>query len=475
MSKTYNIVAFDCGNSSIRVVLGTYNGKKIETKVIHQVENYETELNGVYYWDIMYIFRQLKLGLKKAYHVSGNIDSVGICTWGIDYGLLSSQNELLSNPLCYRNDFGSSSLKGISEEDREFIFNQTGIQCDKINTLYQILGYKNHNPEVFNASKEVLLIGDLLLYLFTGEKSTESSIMSTTQVYNAKTLDYSNEILEKFNLSRDSFMEIVDHGKLRGIIRNEIVDELQINSFPFISVASHDTASAVAAVPSSEDDFIFISSGTWSLVGTELEGPIINNDVYKKGFSNEVGAYNKTTFLKNLPGLFIAQRLKRDIEKDGYVYSWDKIVEVAKSAEEFILIDTSDEKFFNPRSMRDAINEEAIKTIGHALEYPALLRTVYESLAFSYKRAIEDIESITGKKYSSIYIVGGGSQNHFLNKITSDLTSKHVFAGPIEATSLGNIGVQLSYFEENINLNSIREIIKASVEITKYSIKQVTV
>lgn len=463
----YNFVAFDCGNSSIKVVLATVEKEKIKYQLIHEVENCETEFLGKYHWNIMYIFKELKLALKKAYEKCGYIDSVGISTWGIDYGLLSG-DEILSSPLCYRNKFGQSTLRKIKPDERKNLFYLSGIQCDKINTLYQLVGYREKYPNIFKLADNILLIPDLLVYLFTGQIGTEASITSTTQYYDFNKKDYSNEILSRFNISKNKLPKLIKNGKVRGYIKDDISKKLLINKFPFICVASHDTASAVVSIPSSEENFIFISSGTWSLIGTETLEPIINFDSYNKGFSNETGVFDTINFLKNTPGLFIAQRLKKDIENEGVRLNWDEICEAASLAREFILIDINDEKFFNPLNMKEAINEEALKRLGKKLDNDSLFRSVYESLGESYKKTINEIEKITNKYYKNIYIVGGGSKNKFLNQITANKTGKTVIAGPEDATSLGNIAVQFSHFINKFDLSYIRNIIKNSVDIEIY-------
>lgn len=467
--KNLNCVAFDCGNSSIRVVLGRYDGNTIKTEVVHQVENYEIECDGIFYWDILNIYRQLEVGLQKAYEVCGRIDSVGISTWGIDYALLNKNDQLLFNPLCYRNSFGDESLKELTSHDVLSLFEQSGIQCDKINSIFQLLGYRKHYPDTFSLASQLLLIPDLLIYLFTGNKSTEPTITSTTQFYDTVKRKYSDNILNKFGIKKELLMPIISHGTIRGNIKDELSSKLGINKFPFICVPSHDTAAAVVSIPSDKDDLLFISSGTWSLIGTELAKPILNKESYTNEFTNESGAFDTITFLKNSAGMYLVQRLKKDCGSQVNLLSWEKIASIASKSRCKTVIDPNARDFFNPQNMAQAIRNYALQS---GQEVPSddasLFCTAYRSLASNYYKTIKQIENITRKKYSVIHMIGGGSRNAFLNQLTADITGKVVISGPHEATSLGNIASQLTYFDHKLDLKKLRKIIANSCEIVEF-------
>ena len=416
--NTYNIVVFNCQKSFIRVILSVVKDNKISYEVIHQIDNYETEFVGKSYWNIIYIFEELKIGLKKAYEKCGYIDSVGVCTWGRDYGLISNSDQLLSSPLCLKNKYGEAAFNKIDDVERKRLFDLSGLQCSEVNTLYQIVGYRDKYPNIFNLADSILLIPDLIIYLFTGEMGTEASITGTTQYYDFNKRSYSSEILERFNISESKFPKIIKNGEVRGYIREEIVLRLGINKFPFICVASHNIASAIASVPL-EEDFIFINSDKYPLIGTEIEEPIINSHLYKKGFSNHVGVFDKVNLLKDIPEINVVQKLK---------YS-------AKT------LDSSLFKYF------------------------------YEYIGECYKQYISEIEKITNKQYKNVYIVGSGSKNNILNQVIANKTERNVIAGLYDATSFGSIGIQLSYFIDDFNLNNIRSIIKNSVDIKVYNPK----
>lgn len=460
MGGKKNYVAFDCGNSSIRVLSGLFDGEKIETQLVHQVPNEAIEVNGIFYWDILYIFRELQAGLQKAYLEYGSVESVGISTWGIDFGLLGKSGQLLGNPLCYRNTFGETVLKDLSKSDKNKIFKATGILDHPMNSLYQLLGIREYLPEYYKEAEQFLLIPDLLAWLFTGEICGEPSIASTTQILNMRDWSYSSEILDHFKLASSLFPHLTKHGEVYGHLKQNIADSLKINVCPFVSIPSHDTASAVVSVPATSDDFLFISSGTWSLIGTELKEPIINDDVYREGFANEGGALGTITFLKNSTGMHILQNIKREMEKDGQKYSWDELVNMADSCTDIVpVFDPNNISFYNPSDMPQAICEYVKKE----LSVSEVLASAYISLACSYKHSIEKIEKLSDKKYNVIHIVGGGCRNDNLNQISSDITGKIVITGPEEATSLGNIGIQLLKDKPSLNLFQIRQILKKSI------------
>jgi len=460
--KKENFVAFDCGNSSIRVVTGLYNGETIALKQLHQVPNETVNVNQIHYWDILHIYKELQYGLQESFVRYGPVSSVGICSWGIDFGLLGESGQLLGNPLCYRNSFGEAVLEKMTEEEKYRIFNATGIPDHPMNSLYQLLGIKKYLPEYYAAARKLLFIPDLLAWLFTGEVCSESTIASTTQMLDMRNNTYATEIIRRYGLDISLFPPLTAHGQCFGNLRKDIADTLKMTVCPFVSVASHDTASAVVAVPAEEDDFLFISSGTWSLIGTERKEPLINRDVYEEGFANEGGAFGTITLLKNSTGMFILQEIKKELEKGGRAYSWDEITRMAGGCEAKIpVFNPNDARFFSPRSMISAICEFFRKD----LTIKEVLASAYLSLACSYRHTIEKIEKLCRKTYPAIHIVGGGCRNHYLNQIIADLTEKTVISGPQEATSLGNIGIQLKVSQPDMGLLQIRKILRESISV----------
>lgn len=465
METKKNYVAFDCGNSSIRVMAGLYDGRKIELRRVHQLPNEAIHVNGIFYWDILYIFRELQLGLKKAYLEYGPVESAGISTWGIDFGLIGKSGQLLGNPLCYRNAFGETALQEISEANKYKTFMATGIMDHPMNSLYQLIGIKKCLPEYYKEAQWLLLMPDLLAWLFTGSICGESSIASTTQILDMRNETYASQVIDLYHLNGSLFPAFIRHGESCGHLKQDIARALKINSFPFVSIASHDTASAVVSVPTQAKNFLFISSGTWSLIGTQLEDPIINRDVYTQGFSNEGGALGTITFLKNSTGMHILQNIKKEMEQGGRNYDWEEIVSLANACKTRVpVFNPNDTLFFNPQDMSTAICKYTKKDL--AIE--EVLASAYLSLACSYRDGIEKIEKLTQKTYPVIHIVGGGCKNNHLNQLTADITGKTVIAGPEDATSLGNIGLQLKRNKPDIDLLQIKKILMASISVQSF-------
>jgi len=461
-----NCVAFDCGNSSFRTVLGQFDGTRTTTEIISQVSHSTIEINGLYYWDILHVFDGLKQGLKEAVNRVGKIDSIGICTWGVDFGFLDRNGYLLANPLCYRNSIGEEELSGLSDTEKRWVFERTGIQNNRINSLYQLTGIKRIMPDLFEIAQHLLMIPDLIGYFFTGEKFTEFSIASTTQLMDVRSKKYSQAVIDRFGLSHSMLKPLKKHGEVIGMLKDSIAEELRIPACPFVCVPSHDTACAVTAVPTQDKDFLLISSGTWSLIGTELQEPIIDQKVFDCDFANEGGVFNSITLLKNSVGMHILQGIKKDLELDGKKYSWDEIVAFARAYRNApCLFDPNSFKLFNPKNMISTI-KSLMKSSDGSIEQ--VIASTYVSLAFTYRRTVEQIQEVTGKDYPCIYIVGGGSQNGYLNQLTADLTGKKVVSGPKEATSLGNIGVQLVAHIDDFNLSAIREMVKNSEVISSF-------
>ena len=462
-NKTYH-VAFDCGNSSFRVLLGTFENDNLAVDVIEQVSNDPIRINGYLYWDILRIFDGLKKGLKKAYDKTGCIDTVGITTWGIDFGIFSKNDILLSNPLCYRNTFGVDSYNSHSEEQKDDNWKDTGIQNHPMNSLYQMEGIRKKMPEVWENADTVLFIPDMLNYLFTGSKYTERSIASTSQLFDVRENNYSKSVLERYDLSSSLFPEIMRHGDAVGMLKKEICKELNINNqIPFICTPSHDTASAVVAVPGSGNQF-FLSSGTWSLIGVELDTPVINDDSYRAGFTNEAGVFNTITYLKNATGLYLLQQIKKDLAKKSCVLSWEELMRMAMdNKDKAVIYDTNCDVLFSTDNVVGAISEF---TGSSAPE--VILSSTYKSLAECYRINIEKIKEVTGKDMTVLHVIGGGSRDNYLNQLTANALGMKVIAGPIEAASIGNICIQKCYTDKGWNLDKIRSVVRESFVLKEF-------
>jgi len=468
-----NIIGLDCGNSSFRVVLGQYDGKKLTTEVIDQTPNDMIRIGEYFYWDMLKIFEGFLASLKKVVKQVEKIDSIGICTWGVDFSLFDKQGNMIGNPLSYRNNLGEIALNKLTEHQKREMFYQTGILCDKINSIYRLSMLKDIMPEIFSIADKVLMVPDILNFFLTGVMINEPSELSTTQLMNSKTRKISPEICKKFDIPERLFCTIGEHGKQIGKVQKSILDEIEVNyDIPVICVPSHDTAAAIVAIPAREKDFVFISSGTWSLIGTETDEPYINDNILNASLTNEIGAFNKITLLKNSAGMFIIQRVKKEYDtKMNKTSTWDELNKLAEHYDgSTLLFNVNNSRFFNPPKMSEAIWNYLIETnqIEGLLDWGAIIKAVYESMACCYAATVEQLENAVLKHFESIYIVGGGSKNIMLNRLTAKRTGRRVYACGQESTALGNIATQLKAINEEMDLSKIREVIGNSISINEY-------
>lgn len=468
MSDTRNMIAFDCSNSSVRTILGTLNGKKIKLKTILRRPNGMIRVNGTDYWDILQVYQNIVDGLREAAS-QVRIDSIGVCTWGVDFALYTREKSMLGNPLAYRNPFGQEILAQYSEGDRRDFFQETGILCDKINSIYMLKALQKKQPEFFQAADRILMIPDILNYMLTGVMQNEPSELSTSQLMNVRTSRISEWMCRHFDLDKNLFGEIGTHGTKIGSLLPSIAEEVGITyEIPVICVPSHDTAAAVLAIPAEEEDFAFISSGTWALIGSEEKQPVITEQVRQAGITNELGAFGAVTLLRNNMGMFIVQKLKSEFPED---LDWEEFYQLADQYSEvpdIPVFNVNDERFFNPDNMGDAIwadflehgylNGTEEKNTG------LILQSFLRSMALSYQKNIHEIEKIRGKNFNKIYIVGGGVKNHRLNKLTADITGKPVVTGSSESTSLGNLLAQIRYFFPSQTVSDLRSLVRSSIE-----------
>lgn len=461
-----HLLALDCGNSSYRIFLGSYDGQKIEMELLDQQPNYMIQVGSLYYWDILRILEGLKRCLRKT-SKDVKIDSIGVCTWGVDFALFSKNGYMLGNPLSYRNGIGAEVLDGISGQDRTQMFDSTGIVCDKINSLYMLLGMKRLMPAVYQAADKLLMIPDILNYMLTGVMQNEPSELSTTQLMDVRTGSVSAEVCERFQLSPQLFCLIGQHGRLVGMLADEIREELAIEyPIPVVCVPSHDTASAVLAVPAAQEDFAFISSGTWSLIGTEVRKPIVTREAMQCNLTNEMGAFGRITLLKNNAGMFLMQRVRSEYQEATQTkVTWEQLLEIAENAKIIATFDVNGSKFFQPVSMSGAIWEDLLESgqVSGRLCWDVVVRSVYESLSSSYAQCIQSLERVTNKRFQTIYVVGGGSRDSLMNRLTAEKTNRTIVTCDSESTTLGNIAAQIAYFEPQSTPEKLREIVRHSV------------
>lgn len=473
MAKTYKFLAFDFGASSGRAMLAKFDGKKITLEEKHRFANDPVTMNGGFYWDIMRLFHEVKQGiLACANSGDKDIDCIGIDTWGVDYGLLDKNDKLLSNPYHYRDtrtdNMFDEAFKVVSKEE---IFDRTGVAFNWFNTLYQLLAAKLSGDVALENAKTLLFMPDLLNFLLTGEKRCEYTIASTSQMFDSRTHQWSTELLEKFGLPTDLFAPIIYPGEQVGVLLPQIAEELGVGQIPVMAVASHDTGSAVASVPVVDnDDFIYISSGTWSLMGVELKEPNVSADALKYNFTNEGGVNKTIRFLKNIMGLWLIQESKRQWKREGEELSFDELERQAGEATPFeSFIDPDYSAFQTPGNMPKRIREYCEKT-GQKIPKTKgeIIRCIAQSLAFKYRSVVEGMEEVTGNKYSVINIVGGGIKDKMICQFTANATKRTVSAGPVEATSIGNVMMQGVATGAITDLKQGREIVKNSFDIAYY-------
>ncbi|MGN1446030.1 MAG: rhamnulokinase [Eubacteriales bacterium] len=465
------MLAIDLGASSGRGIVGSFDGKKITLRENHRFSNDPVFVNGRFTWDILRIFFEIKNSITKTVIEGDDVSSVGIDTWGVDYGLLDKNGRLMANPTHYRD----TRTVGITDYVKQFvspeeIYRVTGIQAIDFNTLNQLAAEGRDDPDMLARAEKLLFIPDLLNYFLTGKMATEYTIASTGMLLDAGRRDFAFDLTDKLGIRRSLFAPIVQPGTDLGTLLPQINEEVGKNRIHVYTVASHDTASAVIAVPAKQDDFIYISSGTWSLMGQELSQPLINEATCTANFTNEGGALGTIRFLKNIMGLWIIQESRRQWKREGKEYSFAQMEAWAKEATPFqSLINPDDASFNTPGNMPEKIRAFCKKTGQHVPESVGeVVRCIYESLALKYRYTVEGIQSLRGKKATAINVVGGGTKDKFLSQMTADACGLPVCAGPEEATAIGNLMMQIMAAGEIHTLAEARQIVADSFELKYY-------
>jgi rhamnulokinase len=466
------MLAFDLGASSGRAMLGIFDGNKIEIQEMHRFTNEPVLVHGHYYWDILRLFYEIKQGILKTINKGhGDIASIGVDTWGVDFGLLDESGNLLGNPYHYRDSRTDNMMEEVFKIiPKKELYKKTGIQFMKLNTIYQLFSMIRFNSSMLKQAKRLLFIPDLINYFLTGVEASEYTIASTTQLLDANMRDWDEDILAKLGISKDIFANVIEPGTIIGNLSTDIKDELNIGDVPVIAVGSHDTASAVASVPTLKDDYVYISCGTWSLMGVESEEPIINEKSYSSAFTNEGGVNNKIRFLKNIMGLWLIQECKRQWDKEGEKLGYDELENMAGQSEAFkSFIDPDCEMFIAPGNMPKRIqkycentNQPIPKTKGE------IVRCIAESLAMKYRHTVENLEELMNKELPVIHMVGGGIKDKLLCQFTANATGRDVIAGPVEATAIGNLLMQAMALGKIKDLTKLRQTVIGSFPTKTY-------
>lgn len=464
------VLAFDFGASSGRAIIGSFDGEKITLKEVHRFTNDPVDLGGTLYWDVLRLFYEIKQGIVKA-KIAGGFDSIGIDTWGVDFGLIDKNGRLLENPVHYRD----KRTSGLVEESfksvpRQKMYDITGIQFMELNTLFQLISLKKQRPEMLERADKMLFMPDLFAYFLTGKMCSEYSIASTSQLIDINTRSWSKELLDAFGIKESLFAPLTEPGTQLGNLSKEICEECGVESVPVISVCGHDTQSAITAVPCESGDFAFLSSGTWSLFGTELQKPIVNKTSLKINITNEGGFGGTTGFLKNIIGLWLIQESRRQWQREGKDYSYADLEKLALSEEPFkCFIDPDAPEFVPQGNIPERVREFCRKTGQYVPESVGeIMRCIYESLAMKYRMTFEKLCECTGKDYPVIHVIGGGTKDGLLCRMTASSCGKTVKAGPIEATVMGNVAVQLMSDGTIGSISEARKAVAASESLKTY-------
>ncbi|MGH3086220.1 MAG: rhamnulokinase [Rubrobacteraceae bacterium] len=469
MNATKDFLAVDIGAESGRALLAGFDGERMSLEEIHRFPNVPVRAAGTLHWDALRLLDEIKRSVSMAVREADRLESVGLDTWGVDFALLDRDGQLVSNPCHYRN----SRVEGVARKaeervSREEMYRVTGMQFLPFNTVYQLLAMEG--SPLLEAAEDLVMIPDLFAYWLTGERACEYTAATTTGLYGLEEKGWATALIRKLGLPTEIFPKINSPGKTLGPLLPDVADEAGASNLRFTSVASHDTASAVVAVPAEGRDFAYISSGTWSLVGLETPEPITNEEARRSNFTNEGGFGGTNRFLKNVMGLWILQECRRQWASEGKEYSYEKLAHMAGTAgpsESFI--DPDHHSFLPPGDMPARINRFLVATGQKPVEKPGeISRCVLESLALKYRWVLDKAESASGRSAGVVHVVGGGARNDLLCRLTAGAAGRTVLAGPYEATALGNALVQVYGGGYLGSLGEMREVVRNSTELREY-------
>lgn len=467
-----HLLAFDFGASNGRAVRGAFDGSRLSVTTAHQFPNGPVEFEGHLYWDLLRFLQEIEEGIRKSARESGVTPSaIGIDTWGVDYGLLDRQGDLLGNPYHYRDCRTEGMFeKAFERMPKAEIFARTGVAFQPFNTLFQLLAMRLQKPELLDQARTLLMMPDLLAYALTGVRGTEYTDASTSQLLDASSHTWSAEVLAAMGIPRAMFTEITEPGTVRGNLRAAFAGSAGIPPVPVLAVAGHDTASAVVAVPMRRPGSAYLSSGTWSLLGVETATPCVDRRAMESNFTNEGGFGGTIRLLRNVMGLWMVQECKKEWDAAGDRVEFDELVHRAAQSPPFTcLVDPDTPLFYAPGPMERRIQEYCRKSGQHIpATQGAVVRCVYESLALKYRWVVDRLEEITGSRVEELVIVGGGARNVLLNQFTANALQRVVLAGPSEATAIGNLLVQLHALGEVRGVAQMREVVRTSFPSTLY-------
>lgn len=471
-------LAVDLGASGGRVVGGVFDGARLTMEDVFRFENGGIVAADRMHWNLLGLWSRVQEGLHAAAAKYGDrVASVGVDTWGVDFGLLGRHDEILGNPYHYRDRRTAGVLdQAFAVASREEIFDETGLQFMEFNSLFQLFAMRRDGSPLLDAAESWLMMPDLFHWLLSGEKSNEMTNASTSQLYNPRTRDWSTRLIERFQLPRHIFGPIAQPGTTLGPLRASVAEATSLKGVQVVLPGTHDTASAVMAVPARSTpgvrpDWCYISSGTWSLMGVEVPEPVVNERCRALNFTNEGGIGGTTRLLKNIAGLWLVQECRRLWRQAGHDYGWSQLVQMAEEAPARLsLIVPDDAGFVAPPDMPQAIAEFCRKTRQPVPETPgATIRCVLESLALRYRMVLGWLEDLIGGPIHTIHIVGGGAQNRLLCQMAADACNRQVVAGPIEGTAIGNVLVQAIAAGAIGSVADARQVIRQSFPVETYS------
>ncbi|MDR2949630.1 MAG: rhamnulokinase [Prevotella sp.] len=464
-------LALDLGAGSGRAIVGTIEDEKLELIEIHRFNNVPVKMGNTLYWDFLSLFSNIKESIRLAVKRGYVLQGIAVDTWGVDFGLIDKSGKLLSNPVCYRDSRTKGMMPGamklISQNE---LYSITGIQQMEINSVFQLMSMGKHKDPTLLVGDRLLFTPDLINFFLTGTVCNEYTIASTSQLLNAQTKEWEKSIFDRLGLPSHMMSEIIHPCSVIGELNKDIAVETGVENSNVFAVGSHDTASAIAAIPMEDDNCAFLSSGTWSLLGVLLDEPILSNEAMNNEFTNEGGVDNKILFMRNITGLWLLQRLIAEWEKSNEELSYEYLLSACNQSEPFrSIVDSDDPLFNNPASMTAAIREYCTYTNQKCPETQGeFVRCVLESLALKYKVVMEKLQDCTGKKIQKLYVVGGGSRNELLNQYISDALNMEVITGLTEATAIGNIVQQAIANKQLANMKKGHQIISNSFDFKSY-------
>ena len=469
--KLTSFLAIDLGATSGRAILGTIQNDRLELKEINRFPNPIIDINGFLYWDLFHLYSEILKSLHNVKNQNIEIQSLGIDTWGVDFVSFGKDGEPLRMPYCYRDTHTFDAPEKFFEKvlSKKETYLKTGIQIMNFNSLFQLFTQKEADKSTYSITDKFLFMPDALSYLLTGNMVTEYTIASTSQMLNPFTRSFDESLLKTLDLSEENFAPIVFPGTTIGKLSGSVQKQTGVGAIPVIAVAGHDTASAVLATPAENENFAYLSSGTWSLMGIESKEPVVTEETYELNFTNEGGVDGTIRLLKNICGMWLIERCRSEWQKEKPI-SYEELVSEAEKAEPFkCFINPDASCFANPESMIDSI-QNYCKETGQFIPTTIgeIARCIYESLAFRYKQVLGNLKKLASFPIEKLHIIGGGSQNNLLNKYTADAIGMPVIAGPSEATAMGNILMQAKAAGMVSDIFSARKIVKNSVQLTTF-------